>query len=179
MAERNTVRLWLMRGIFAAICGALIFWRLLPLDMLPARIAGPDIIVALSFAWVLRRPEYAPPVFIATILLMSDLLFQRPPGLWAALVLIACETLKQRASGLRDMGFLPEWLSVAGMALALWLAYRVVLAVFFVPQAPLSLTLMQLVATIAVYPIVVFVSTTLLGVRRVRPGDAESLGMRA
>ena len=86
MAERNTVRLWLMRGIFAAICGALIFWRLLPLDMLPARIAGPDIIVALSFAWVLRRPEYAPPLFIATILLMSDLLFQRPPGLWAALV---------------------------------------------------------------------------------------------
>ena len=79
-----------------------------------------------------------------------------------------------------DLGAIAERLFfVAGMALALWLAYRVVLAVFFVPQAPLSLTLMQLVATIAVYPIVVFVSTTLLGVRRVRPGDAESLGMRA
>ncbi|MFU1477609.1 rod shape-determining protein MreD [Roseovarius sp. C7] len=178
MAERNALRLWFMRALFAAICGALIFWRLLPLDILPARIAGPDLIVALCFAWVLRRPEYAPPMIIAAVILLSDLLFQRPPGLWAALVLVGCETLKRRAAGLRDMGFLPEWLSVAVMAAAIWLSYRVVLAVFFVPQAPLALTIMQLIATVAAYPLVVFLSTTLLGVRRVRPGDADSMGVR-
>ncbi|QYX57661.1 rod shape-determining protein MreD [Roseovarius sp. SCSIO 43702] len=179
MVERSLLRLWFMRAVFAAFCALLVFWRLLPLDTLPDGLAGPDVMVALAFAWVLRRPEYAPPLLVAAIFLVADLLFQRPPGLWAALVVMGCEALKAREPGLRDMGFLPEWLSVATTMAAIWLLFRIVLAILFVPQAPLGLSLMQLALTVAVYPLVVFLSSALFGVRKIRPGDAESLGMRA
>lgn len=178
MAERNQARLWSMRALFGAICLAVIFWRLLPLDMVPRGWAGPDLIVALAFAWVLRRPEFAPPLLIAALMLLADLLFQRPPGLWAALVVIASEALKSRAAGLRDMSFVPEWLTVASVLVAITLTYRLALSVLLVPQAPLGLSLMELLMTLLAYPLVVLASAFLLGVRRIRPGDAESIGSR-
>ena len=97
MVERSTTRLWLMRGLFFSLGAALIFWRLLPLDTLPDGFAGPDLMVALACAWVLRRPEYAPPLLIGGMILLADFLFQRPPGLFAALVVVATEALKARA----------------------------------------------------------------------------------
>lgn len=178
MGEQSAFDLWLRRAIFAALCLAVIFWRLLPLDTLPRGWAGPDLIVALAFAWVLRRPEYAPPVLIAVLVLLADLLFQRPPGLWAALVLLGSEALKARAPGLRDMGFGPEWLSVAVVLVAMTLAERTVLAILLVPQAPLGLSLMQMGMTALAYPLVVLGSALLLGVRKLRPGDAAALGAR-
>jgi len=178
MAERSTLKLWLMRVFFVGLCAALMFWRLLPLNTLPDGLAGPDLMVALAFAWVLRRPEYAPPLLVALIFLVADLLFQRPPGLWAALVVMGCEALKTRAPGLRDMGFLPEWLTAAATMTAIWLLFRIVLGLLFVPQAPLGLSLMQLAFTILVYPVIVLISSALFGVRKIRPGDAESLGVR-
>jgi hypothetical protein len=52
--------------------------------------------LALTFAWVLRRPEFVPPLLIAAMILLGDLMFHRPPGLWAALVLVTAETLRVR-----------------------------------------------------------------------------------
>lgn len=179
MAERNRLRVWAMRAVFAAICLCVIFWRLLPLDTLPRGWTGPDLIVALSFVWAMRRPEYAPPLLIAAVMLLSDLLFQRPPGLWAALVVLGAEALKSRAPGLRDMSFAPEWLTVASVLVAITLAYRLVLSVLMVDQAPLGLSLIEMLMTLLAYPLVVLASAWILGVRKIRPGDAESLGSRS
>lgn len=179
MVEQSAIHVWIRRAIFAALCLTVIFWRLLPLDTLPRGWAGPDLIVALTFAWVLRRPEYAPPLLIAALVLLADLLFQRPPGLWAALVLIGAEALKSRAAGLRDMGFLPEWLTVAAVLVAMTLAERTILAILLVPQAPLGLSLMQVAMTVLVYPLVVVASALLARVRKVRPGDPAAMGGRA
>lgn len=179
MAERSQARLWSMRAVFAALCLGVIFWRVLPLDMVPRGWAGPDFIVALAFAWVLRRPEFAPALLIAAVMLLADLLFGRPPGLWAALVVGGAEMLRARGPGLRDMTFLPEWLSVASVLVAITLAYRLVLSVLMVPQAPLGLSLMETLMTLLAYPLVVLASALVLGVRKLRPGDAESIGSRA
>jgi rod shape-determining protein MreD len=160
-----------MRGLFAGLCALVIFWRLLPLDTLPPGWAGPDLIMALAFAWVLRRPAYAPALLIAAVVLLADLMFQRPPGLWAALVVLASEALKARAPGLRDMGFGPEWLTVGVVALGVTLLYRLCLAVLLVPQAPLGLSLMQMAMTVLCYPLVVLASSLLFGVRKVRPSE--------
>jgi len=178
MVERDRIRLWSLRMAFFGVCVVVIFWKLLPLDALPRAWAGPDLIVALSFAWVLRRPEYAPPVLIAIILLLADFLFQRPPGLWAALVLLGSEALKSRAPLLRDMTFVPEWLTVTVVLVVITLSYRLIMAVLLLDQAPLGLHLLEMVMTLLAYPLVVFASAVVLGIRKIKAGDAESLGLR-
>ena len=136
----------------------LIFLHLLPLETLPRGWAGPDVMLALTFAWLLRRPDYVPPLLIAAVFLLADLLFQRPPGLWAALVLLGNQALRAREPVLRDLTFAVEWLSVATTLFVMMLGYRVILALMMVDQAPLGLSLMQVIATLLVYPLVAIVS---------------------
>lgn len=175
MAERGLTYLWAMRALYAGLCMVLIFLRLLPLDTLPRGWAGPDLILAITLAWGLRRPEFVPPLLVAAIFLLCDLLFQRPPGLWAALVLIGCQTLRARAPDLRDLTFPVEWASVATTLAAMTLGYRVILGVLMVDQAPLGLSLMQMLMTLAAYPVVVLLSHWLLGVRKVAPGELDAM----
>ncbi len=172
MADRSHLNMWGMRAVFAALCLIIILWRILPLSTLPSGWAGPDLIVALSFAWVLRRPDYAPALLIAAVVLLADLMFQRPPGLWAALVVLGCEALKSRAPGLRDRAFGAEWLTVAMMVGAIILGYRLTLAILMVPQAPLGLSLMQMAMTVLCYPLVVAASALITGVRKAKPGQS-------
>lgn len=168
-----------MRAIYLALCLGLMFLHLMPLQTFPRGWAGPDVMLALTLAWALRRPDHVPALLVAAVFFLSDLLFQRPPGLWSALVMLAVEALRSRAPGLRDRFFVTELVSVAGMLVALTLGYRIVLAVFMVDQAPLGLSLMQMLATMAVYPLVVAVLHLLVGVRRMAPGDMDSMGGRA
>ena len=189
MAERNTTRLLGKRLIYVALWLGLIFLHLLPIDAArPSPLSapsfleriwtGPDLHLAITFAWVLRRPEYVPPLLVAVTFLMSDLLLQRPPGLWAALALLGSEALRSRAPGLRDLTFPVEWLNVATMTLALFLGYRIILGVMMIETGPLSPTLMQALVTIAVYPVVVALSQLLFGVRKLAPGDIDGMEAR-
>jgi len=171
MAERGALHPWLMRGLFVALTGALVFVRLLPLETVPPTWAGPDLFVALTFAWAVRRPEYVPPLLVAGLAVALDLLFHRPPGLWAALTLLGCEALRARAPGLRDLTFVADWAAVAGTVVAMTLAYRLILAVMMVDQPPLGLSLMQLVSTLIAYPAVAALSHLVLGVRKRAPSD--------
>jgi rod shape-determining protein MreD len=161
------------------LCLLLIFLHLLPLQLLPRGWAGPDVMLALTFAWVLRRPDFVPPLLIAGLFLLTDLLFQRPPGLWAALVLLGSQTLRAREPGLRDLTFAVEWVSVATTLVAMTLGYRIILAILMVDQAPLGLSLMQLVLTLMVYPVVALISHTAFGVRKIAPGDIDAFESRA
>ncbi len=178
MAENASLNMWIMRVTYLGLALMVIFLSLLPLQTLPRGWAGPDIIVAVTFAWVLRRPEFVPPWLVALVLLLADLMFHRPPGLWAALVLVGAETLRARHVGLRDLTFAVEWVSVATTLVALTLGYRVILAILMVDQAPLGLSLMQMVMTLLIYPVVVVLSQVLLGVRKLAPGDVETFGSR-
>jgi rod shape-determining protein MreD len=171
MVEAAALHLWLMRAIYAGIVGALVFLHLLPLDTRPPGWAGPDLFIALTFAWAVRRPDYVPPLLVAGLALMMDLLFHRPPGLWAAFTLIGTEALRRRAPGLRDRTFAADWAAVVGVLVAVTLGYRFVLTVFVVDQPPLGLSLMQLLSTLIAYPLVALASHGLLGVRKPAPGD--------
>lgn len=178
MADREATFLWTMRALYVGLSLVMVYLHLLPLDTVPRGWAGPDLVLALTFAWVLRRPEYVPPLLIALVLLLCDLLFHRPPGLWAALVLIASQTLRGQTRDLRDMTFSVEWLSVATTLVAITIAYRVILAILLIDQAPLGLSLMQMVMTLFAYPLVVIVSQALFGVRHLAPGDVDPMGGR-
>ena len=127
MAEAPRARVWVGRITFLGICLALVFVHLLPLGALPIPDfpegfeegdilptpgliwPWPDVLLAVVCVWTLRRPDYVPAVVIAAVFLATDLLFQRPPGLWAALVLLltefcgraqmGCDPCRLRSSG--------------------------------------------------------------------------------
>ena len=94
------------RLLFVGIVAVLIFIRILPLSSMPSSIPGPDLALGLTLAWVLRHPDYVPAVTIAGVFLLEDLLFMRPPGLWALIVLAGTEFVRAREVVTRDLPFL-------------------------------------------------------------------------
>lgn len=194
MAEVRATRLWLRRAVFVVLYLAIVLMMLLPIiDYTPwvVRLGGQeilaldvssglitDLLLALTCAWVVRRPDFVPVWVVALLFLGTDLLFYRPPGLWAALVVIGTEVLRARAPGLRSQNFIAEWLTVTAVIIGLTLAYRLALLITFVPRDPLPLVLMQMSLTLIVYPLVAFASHLLFGVRRVAPGEVDELGHR-
>ncbi len=176
MAEMSPTSLWTNRAIFGLFAFFLIIIQLVPLDTRPPTWAPPDILLAMTLVWVARRPEYLPVYIVAAIFLMTDLLFQRPPGLWAALVVILTEAIRKRSHEFRSLPLVAEWGSVALGIVLITVANRLIMAVTMTPQAPLGLTLIQMVSTIVIYPIAVFIAHALFRVSRHTPGD---IGTRA
>tara|TARA_R110002096_G_scaffold97490_1_gene217301 strand:+ start:453 stop:992 length:540 start_codon:yes stop_codon:yes gene_type:complete len=178
MADTPTTRVWLGRSIFVLVTLALIFVQLLPLSMIPAVWAAPDWGLAVALVWVARRPDYAPMIVLAGLFFLADLLFQRPPGLWSALVVILSEILRTRAKGIRNMPFALEWGTVSVGIIVITLLNRAVLTVVMTAQAPLGLTLIQMMMTIIFYPLVVAVAHFVFGVSRPSLGQVDSRGHR-
>ena len=176
MVDPITSRLWLYSLLFLAISLLIIFFELLPLDLAAGRWPGPDLTVAIAFAWVLRRPDFVPVVLIAGVFLTMDLLFMRPPGLWAGLVVLGSEFLRTREPQSRDLPFLVEWAMVSGVLIAMTLAARLIQMIFVVGQPTFGLVTLQLGATILSYPIVVSASRMVFGIRKIAPGEVDQLG---
>ena len=99
MAETPAAQIWSYRGLLAMLAFGLMLFELLPFMTADDSWLMPNITLALLCAWAVRRPEFTPPLLIAGVILLEDLLLQRPPGLLAALSLLALEWLKQQASG--------------------------------------------------------------------------------
>lgn len=177
MIDPVTARRWTYRALFVALAALLLFLRLLPLSTLPARIPGPDLMLCIAFAWVLRRPDFVPALAIVAVFVIEDMLAMRPPGLWALFVLLGSEFLRDRAGAMRGLPFLAEWATVTAVMAIMLLANRLVLALVMVPQTGLGPTLLQLLTTVAAYPLVVAASHLALGLRA--PGELDGMRSRA
>lgn len=178
MSDLPQARLWSMRLAFAFLVCVILFFHLLPLETTPRRWVGPDLLLGFACAWSLRRPEFVPTLVLAGLFLLADLLLQRPPGLWAALALLGCESLKHRARSLRDTGFAGEWLSVCIVIAGIALAYRALLMITLVDLPPFGLTVLEAIMTVLFYPLVVATTHGLMGVRKATPGDLDGAGGR-
>jgi rod shape-determining protein MreD len=178
MADPIASRRLAYRLLLVAILSLVILAKLMPLNPGPGSWPAPDFLVLITFAWVLRRPDYVPVLLVALVFLLADLLFLRPPGLWAAIVVLATEFLRGREPGWRDIPFLLEWAIVAGVLTAAALSYTAVLTVFFVDHPGLGRTLLHLAITIAAYPLVVLLTARALGLRKAAPGEVDQLGHR-
>lgn len=178
MAEHRPARVWVMSSLYLGLSFFIIFLHLLPLATGPNRWIAPDLMMALTFAWAMRRPEYVPAICVGGIILLADFLFQRPPGLTAGLIVVGAETLRARAVANRDMPYFLEWASVAGVMIGVVFAQRLLLAVFFIPAPALGLVLQELMMTIALYPVVVMFSHFVFNVRRPSPGEVDAFGQR-
>ncbi|WP_339771720.1 rod shape-determining protein MreD [uncultured Pseudosulfitobacter sp.] len=178
MSEQSQFHLWMMRAGFCVLVLVILFFQILPLQTQPGQWAPPDLLIGFVFAWSVRRPEYVPPLMLAILLLLADLLLQRPPGLYAALVLLASENLKARARALRASTLMAEFLTVAMLMVAVAVAYRLVHKLMLIDTAPMGLSLLQLGLTILSYPLVVLVTHSIMRVRKTGPGDLETAGGR-
>lgn len=176
MIDPMTSRLWMYRILYLLVATAVIFFRLLPLDLSAGRWPGPDLLVVFAFAWVMRRPAYVPVLLVGAIFLTADMLFLRPPGLWAALGVLGLEFLRSREHLSRDLPFLVEWMMVSGVLISMTLAYRLILVIFVVNQPSFGLTLIQLIATLLSYPAAVAISRLVFSVRKIAPGEVDQLG---
>ncbi|ART99908.1 rod shape-determining protein MreD [Yoonia vestfoldensis] len=178
MADFAEPSTWARRAVFVLLASIVTITQLVPLNLEPAGWAAPDLLLAMTCVWVARRPSYVPVYIVAAVFFATDLLFQRPPGLWAALVVLLSEAIRTRHRELRSMSFAAEWAFVALGLVTITLANRVVLAIVMTPLAPLGLTMMQLGGTVLIYPLVVFVAHYLLGVAYAAPGDMRKIGQR-
>lgn len=170
-------RLW-GAALYLLMAFLLLFYRLLPIAPGAIGWPGPNWLLALTLAWVLRRPEQVPALAIALVALVEDLVLMRPPGLWAAVMLLGAEAARNREARWREQGFMVEWLRVSVLMGAMMLANRVASILFLLPVPPLGMILLQLIATIAAYPVVMLFGRAVLGLRRMDPVEAERLGYR-
>lgn len=161
------------RLLFVALAALILFLRVLPLSAMPSRWPGPDLILCLTFAWLIRRPDYLPVLIIVGVFAVDDMLSMRPPGLWTLLVLFATEFLRSREVLLRDLPFALEWAVFAAVVMVMTVVNRLVLSLFMVPQSGFDLTILQVLSTLAAYPVVVFASVWLVDLKRAGSGGAE------
>lgn len=178
MAEAVRSAVWLYRGIFLALALGIMFLRLLPLGSDAGQLPGPDLLLSVMLAWVMRRPDYLPVVMIAAIVMLEDVVLMRPPGLWTALVVLATEFLRSRAALTRELSFAVEWTLIAGLMVGLLLAYRLFFAVAFLPQPAFGFAMTQTLWSILCYPVVVMASRLILDLRKPAMGELDALGKR-
>lgn len=178
MVDPITARTWGHRALFVILVLLLAFFQMLPLGIGAGKLPGPDLALALTFAWVLRRPSYVPVPLLAGLFLFLDLMLQRPPGLVAALVVIGTEILRARRDMSRSLPFPVEWALVTAVMVALAGANQIALAIVMTDAPPLGLALLRSLFTAAAYPLVVILSHYAFGVRAAAPNEAEALGKR-
>lgn len=166
MGSAPLTRMVLGPGLFILLAAGLLLTRLLPLSGTGGGWPGPDLLLCLSIAWVMRRPDLLPVWAVAAVALLGDLLLQRPPGLWAALLVLGTEFARWRSQPGQSLPIAGEMSLFAGLCAALICINWLVLTAFMVPQVSLGNALAQVPPTVLAYPVVLLVLVQVLGVRR-------------
>lgn len=178
MAKALIGPVWGYRALFVALAVFLILVRMLPLSTVPVTLPGPDLLMCIACAWVLRRPQYVPAVLIAFVFLLEDFLLLRPPGLWALIMLAGTEFLRSRVALMRELGLAAEWAMVSVVMVSMVLAYRLIDAAAFLDEPPLTLVALRLLGSILAYPFVVGLSRLAFGLRKSATGEVDAMGKR-
>ncbi len=156
------------RLIFVGLCAVVILFHTLPLPDNASRWPPPDFIMALAFAWTLRRPEVMSPLMVGGMVLLADLLLMRPPGLWALLVVLGCVYLNIRQKDLSQVMFGIDWAYAGGVMVAVYAAYFLLQFPLFLPTMSAGTLALQALFTILIYPLVAFVSVRIFGISKER-----------
>ncbi|AGT08708.1 hypothetical protein [Paracoccus aminophilus] len=178
MIDRMRHRRYVGMVLYALVMLVFLLLRLLPLAPGKVPWPGADLSLCLTLVWVLRRPEQVPVLLIATVFFIEDLLLLRPLGLWTAIVILGTEAARIREPRWRELPFMIEWLRVALLIALMTLGYRIALAIFFVPMPALGQVILQYLATIIAYPVLVVAARWLLGLSRVDYIEAEIMRQR-
>lgn len=169
---------WAYHLLYLTLALVLLFLRLLPLGDAAGHFPGPDLLLCLTIAWAMRRPDYVPVGLIVGVTLVEDLILMRPPGLWTALMVLATEFLRSRNALTRELNFAVDWLLAGGLMLGMLIAYRFVFALAFLPQPPFGFAVVQMIWSILAYPLVVAASRLVFDLRKPATGEVDDFGRR-
>ncbi|TKW67779.1 MAG: rod shape-determining protein MreD [Paracoccus denitrificans] len=172
MSERTRRRRLVGMAVYIGIGLAMLFFQLMPINAGATGFPGPDLMLCVTCAWVLRRPDQLPAAIIVAMTLIGDFLLGRPFGLWSLFILAATELLRPRAYRWSDQAFVFEWLRVSLLIGLMMVGYRFVMMLFLLPVPALGPVMLQWLATVAAYPIVVL-CLHLIGIRRLGAAELE------
>ncbi len=178
MGDAHAARIWLGRTVFLAAVFVLLFADFVPLRFQPRFIPPPDLLLCLTIAFALRRPEFVPVWVLAPVYLLADILFNHPIGLWTTIVILTVEFIRTQEYRFRELVFPFEWLFVASVIFLAMLANRFILALSMVPLPSFGTVMLHFIVSLLVYPFVVFVCYYLLRVQKITPHQAVKFGYR-
>lgn len=176
MVDPATFRRWLFRAVFVALCAVVIFGKMLPLSAIPRVVPGPDLIFAFTAAFIMRRPRYAPVGLIVVILLLTDILFLRPIGLWPAIAVVGFEIMRNRSTGSTETPLPVEIFLFSAVFTGCVLINALILLAFGLPLISFQSLVLHVLVTLISYPLVLLITHYGLRVRRARPTDVDAVG---
>jgi len=166
-----SIRIWLYQALFLALAFALMSISMMPPRSQQPVLPQPDILFCLIAAWTMRQPDYVRPVMIIVTVLLSEIMFLKPPGLWTALVLLATEFLRSSVDRIRYQAFTFEWILFSATFAAAMILYQLVLVITFVPVLEPGSAALHVLVTIIAYPVIVMISNTVFRVRKAGPAE--------
>jgi rod shape-determining protein MreD len=176
--ERLLTQAWIGQAMFVLLGGVTVFFGLLPLNFVPGLLQMPDILTLLAMTIVLRRPEFVPFWLLGVTFFLADLMLQRPPGLWTAIMVLTAEFLRTQEYRLREAPFPLEWVLIAVTLVLATFANRAVMAIAMMPLPGFGAVMRHVVVNVAAYPLVVLVCYLVFRIRKIRPDEAIRLGHR-
>tara|TARA_B100001079_G_scaffold35253_1_gene26804 strand:- start:627 stop:1142 length:516 start_codon:yes stop_codon:yes gene_type:complete len=131
----------------------IIFFQILPLQTTPQAWSGPNVLLVFFAAIVTKRPEFTSSFLVASIFLIEDFFLMRPPGLMSSLTVLGFYFLKRKFQHQEDNSLISGWGSVTTCLTIILLLYYFISILLFIPSAGFRLTLMELIVTLALYPV--------------------------
>ncbi len=177
MAEHITFRSRLLSCLaYTVLMSLLLIIGIIPYEIWPRRFPGPDLMVAITFVWLMRRPERLPTPLVAAVFFIADILLMRPIGLWAMLMVLATEFLRNRHRSVREHAFIVEWALVSGVLFAAALVNATMIWVVFLEAIPLDRAMIHAASTMLAYPLVAATARLALGGAPATTGDGNAKG---
>ena len=153
----------------------IIFFQILPLQTTPQTWSGPNVLLVFFAAIVTKRPEFSSSFLIAIIFLIEDFFLMRPPGLMSSITVLGFYFLKRKFQSQEEMSSLFGWGSVATCLSSIMMIYYFISIFLFIPSAGFRLTLMEIIVTLALFPIFSLLIGTF---ERLDPADSEKIILR-
>ena len=131
----------------------IIFFQILPLQTTPQTWSGPNVLLVFFAAIVTKRPEFTSSFLVASIFLIEDFFLMRPPGLMSSLTVLGFYFLKRKFLYKEGNSLIFGLGSVTTCLTIILLLYYFISVLLFIPTGGFKLTLMELLVTLALYPI--------------------------
>ncbi len=169
---------WLRQVALVLFACLIIFYQLIPFSLVPGQLPTADIMFCVVCIFIIRRPEIVPFWLIGLIYLTFDIFQSKPFGVWTACILIATEVLRANRNAFRENLFPFEWITISAIFILALFANQTFLTISIV-DTPLMLNLLwECIFTILAYPIVLFITTYILRVRKPALGEFDVKGQK-
>ena len=155
-------RIFKLRFIYLAIITLFLFLHTLPNQTNFDFIFLPDMMLSLTFVWIVRRPDIIGPILLTLTFLFADILLQRPPALWSLIVLCIGMFLRARAIEFQESFFIYEWATAAGLIICCYTLQYIAMRITAIPVYDPGLIVIQTASAIILYPIFVWLFRPLL-----------------